>query len=161
MITTLLQLLHSNTSGIGQSKLFDEQTFYPKFMRDIEKAGAEIVIESPFITSKRLNCLLPALRSAKSKRVRVAINTRDPQEHNEAMRVDALKAISQLQHVGIQVIFTKRHHRKVAIIDRKILYEGSLNILSQNNSREFMRRFESRSMAWQIIRFAKLDNLIS
>lgn len=161
MIITLLQHLHNNVSDVGESKLYDEDTFYPRLLRDINRAGAEIIIESPFVTCKRLGCLLPALQVAKSKRIRVAVNTRDPNEHNDTMRTDALKAISQLQHLGIQVIFTKGHHRKVAIIDRKILYEGSLNILSQNNSREFMRRIGSRTIAWQLIRFAKLDDLIS
>ncbi len=161
MITRLLQRFHNGISDISESKLFDEDTFYPRLLRDINKAGAEIIIESPFVTSKRLKCLLPALKRAKSKRVRVAINTRDPQEHNDVMRLDALKALSQLQHLGIQVIFTEGHHRKVAIIDRKILYEGSLNILSQNSSREFMRRTESQAMAWQVVRFAKLEELIS
>jgi len=161
MITTLLQRLHNSVFDISESKLFDEDTFYPEFLRDLGKSGAEVIIESPFITSKRLAGILPALRVAKSKRIRVVVNTRDPLEHSDMMRSDALKAISQLQHLGVQVIFTKGHHRKVAVIDRKVLYEGSLNILSQNNSREFMRRIESSAAAWQIIRFVRLDDLIS
>lgn len=161
MIPALLRHLQSNVSGINQSKLLDEDTFYPKFICDINKAGAELIIESPFITTKRLICLLPALKAAKSRRVRVVINTKDPEEHNDLMQKDAYKAISQLQHLGIQVIFTRDLHRKLAIIDRKVFYEGSLNILSQNSSHELMRRTESTSLAWQIIRFAKLDELIS
>jgi hypothetical protein len=38
-----------------------------------------------------------------------------------------------LQKLGVQVLYTSGHHRKLAIIDREILYEGSLNIPSQND----------------------------
>ena len=47
-------------------------------------------------------------------------------------------------------------HQKVAIIDDRICWEGSLNILSFANSRELMRRFESRIEAqaiWDNLRF--------
>ena len=50
-------------------------------------------------------------------------------------------------------VFIKGLHRKVVVIDREILYEGSLNILSQNNSIEMMRRIESVNMCWRLARF--------
>jgi len=46
-----------------------------------------------------------------------------------------------------------RHHRKLAIIDRNILWEGSLNILSQKKSREFMRRLEGGGFAVDLLNF--------
>jgi predicted regulator of amino acid metabolism with ACT domain len=76
------------------------------------------------------------------------------------MRYEAREALSTLQHMGIHVVFTESHHRKLAIIDRKVLYEGSLNILSQNNSREIMRRIESAQLAWQMARFVAVDKFV-
>jgi hypothetical protein len=52
------------------------------------------------------------------------------------------------------------HHRKLAIIDRRLLWEGSLNMLSQNDSCEIMRRIESNSLATQMIHFARLDKYL-
>ena len=75
-------------------------------------------------------------------------------------REEAHRAVASLQHYGIQVIYIQGHHRKLAIIDRQILYEGSLNILSQNNSREIMRRIESRELAWQMARFVDIDRVL-
>jgi phosphatidylserine/phosphatidylglycerophosphate/cardiolipin synthase-like enzyme len=104
---------------------------------------------------------MPALQKLKSKHARITINTRDPETHDgENMRSDARFALSKLQHMGINVLFTSGHHRKLAIIDRTILYEGSLNILSQNNSCEVMRRIESARLAWQMIRFVKIDDFV-
>jgi phosphatidylserine/phosphatidylglycerophosphate/cardiolipin synthase-like enzyme len=144
------------------SKLYDQGTFYPVFLKDLAKCHSEVIIECPFITSRRLKTLLPILEKLKARKVRIAINTRDPRTHDEGYRQDdAHEAISQLQYMGVQVLYTGNHHRKVAILDRSILYEGSLNILSQNDSCEMMRRIESAQLAWQMVRFIGVDHLLA
>jgi phosphatidylserine/phosphatidylglycerophosphate/cardiolipin synthase-like enzyme len=142
--------------------LLNEETFYPSFLKDLGNCQREVIIESPFITHRRLCMLLPTLEKLKARKVRVAINTKNPDEHdNSHVRLEATEALATLQHLGIQVLYTSGHHRKLAILDRKVLYEGSLNILSQNNSCEVMRRIESVSLAWQMVRFADLDRLLA
>lgn len=143
------------------SKLLNEKTFYPALLKDLNKCHAELIIECPFVTSRRLTGLLPALQKLKSRKVRIIINTRDPQAHDEEhRRLDAHRALSQLQQMGIQVLYTGNHHRKLVIIDRSILYEGSLNVLSQSDSAEVMRRIESAELSWQMIRFVGVDKYI-
>ncbi len=143
------------------SKLFDEGTFYSAFERDLKACQQEVLIESPFATSRRLGMLMPIFEKLKSRSVRIAVNTRDPEEQNEEyLRDEARLAISKLQHIGVHVLYTTGHHRKLAILDRKILYEGSLNILSQNNSCEVMRRIESVQLAWQMAKFVKIDKFV-
>jgi HKD family nuclease len=144
------------------SKLYNEETFYPNFLKDLGDCHSEVIIECPFITSRRLNMLLPTLEKLKARKVRIAINTRDPRTHDEGYwQEDAHEAISKLQHMGIQVLYTGNHHRKLVILDRRILYEGSLNVFSQNNSSEVMRRIESVSLAWQMVRFVGIDHLLA
>lgn len=143
------------------SKLYDQGSFYPAFLKDLANCHSEVIIECPFITSRRLKTLLPVLEKLKDRKVRIAINTRDPRTHDEGYHQnDAHEAISKLQHIGVQVLYTGNHHRKVAILDRSILYEGSLNILSQNDSCEVMRRIESVPLAWQMVRFIGIDRLL-
>lgn len=155
-----LKLLSQSPTELLTSTLYDENTFYDRFNRDLKQCQQELIIESPFITNKRLSSLLLTLEKLKDRAVRVTINTRDPEEHdNNYLRYEAQQAIATLQHSGIHVLYTTGHHRKLAIIDRSILYEGSLNILSQNNSCEVMRRIESVQLAWQMARFVKIDKL--
>ncbi len=65
-----------------------------------------------------------------------------------------------LQELGVEVLITGGHHRKLAIIDQQILYEGSLNILSQNDSCEVMRRIYSEQLADQMLVFVGLEKFI-
>lgn len=143
------------------STLYDQDTFYPKFARDLQQCSSEVVIESPFITGRRLGILMPIFKKLRARGVSVAINTRHPQEQeDDFMRYEAQQAVTALQNMGILVFHTGGHHRKLAILDRRILFEGSLNILSQSQSCEIMRRIESQAMAQQMIVFTKLHKLI-
>lgn len=156
---SLLKRQNGQADLLG-SKLFSDNDFYPAFQKDLQKCQHEVIIESPFITQRRLATLSPTLQKLKAKGVKVIVNTRDPLECDEEYaREDATRAISTLQHMGVQVLFTGKHHRKLAILDRNILWEGSLNILSQNESCEIMRRIGSTQLAWQMARFIAIDKL--
>jgi len=125
------------------SKLCDQDTFYKAFLDDLSKAKIEVIIESPFITAKRMTLLLPIFKKLRKRGVKLIINTKPLYEHEPDFYVQAEQAIIQLQELGALVLFTGGHHRKLAVIDKRIAWEGSLNILSQNNSCEFMRRIFS------------------
>lgn len=142
------------------STLFDENTFYWAFMRDLGFCRSEAVIESPFITSNRVASLLPIFGKMRSRGVRLTIITRDPSQHDAPFDAQAERAIDILLDQGVHVIYMGNHHRKLAIIDRKLLWEGSLNILSQNDSCEIMRRIQSQPLAEQMMGFAGIDKLL-
>lgn len=143
---------------MNNSKLFDNNTFYRAFERDLRRARQSVIIESPFITSRRMEHLLPILTKLRRKGVRVVVNTRNPEEHNEEYMIQAENAVAAMQNMGVKVLYTVKHHRKLAIIDDEILWEGSLNILSQGDSCEVMRRTVSSSLVWQMTCFIKLNN---
>lgn len=76
------------------SKLYNENTVYPALMKDMKKCQSELIIESPFITNRRLQQLLPIFQKLKNRRVRVVVNTRNPREQDdEYRREDNLSAI--------------------------------------------------------------------
>jgi phosphatidylserine/phosphatidylglycerophosphate/cardiolipin synthase-like enzyme len=143
------------------SRLFDEKSFYQTFLKDLEDCKEEVIIESPYITSKRADMLIPVFNALLSKEVRIYVMTRDPQEHEESMEEQSEETISLFERMGVQVLLCiGNHHRKLAILDRKILWEGSLNILSQGHSREIMRRIESEELALEMFDFLKLQKFI-
>jgi len=143
-----------------QSGLFDQATFYPAFNRDLKDCVEELIIESPFITLNRISLLMPVLTKLRKRGVRVVINTRNPIEHDYDYQLQAEDAIDWLQSIGIKVLFTIKHHRKLAIIDRAMVWEGSLNILSHYDSCEIMRRVNSRVEAEIMVNFLKLHKYL-
>ena len=142
------------------SLLYDESTFYQAFMHDLQRCERELIIESPFVTSSRMETLYPIFKRILDRGIKIYIITRDPSDHDETIRHQATNEILFATEMGINVVLLRgNHHRKLAIIDRKVSWEGSLNILSQGNSKEIMRRIESIRMTEELICFLKLDKL--
>jgi phosphatidylserine/phosphatidylglycerophosphate/cardiolipin synthase-like enzyme len=140
------------------STLYNEITFYKRFIADLYQAEEEVIIESPFISTKRLTKLVPVFEMLIKRNIQVCIITRDPLENDSGMAENAEKGIRYFEKLGVQVLIIKGgHHRKLAMIDREILWEGSLNILSQSNSREFMRRLESKELTDDLFKFLQFD----
>ena len=142
---------HSNNN------LYDQNSFYAAFIKDVKHSNTRVIIESPFMTTKRINQLSPILSRLIRRGVIVAINTKPVEEHNTLLSNMAYSGIAILQDIGVKVIVTAGHHRKLAVIDDDIIWEGSLNILSQNDSCEIMRRICSKQMTSQMLRFLNLD----
>lgn len=118
-----------------KTSLYDEKTFYYTFLSDLESCQKEIIIESPFITSKRMKTFWPIFKKLISNNKKIYIITRNPKEHIKNYEIQSEIEIQKMESLGIQVLICKgKHHRKLAIIDRSILWEGSLNILSQIKS---------------------------
>ncbi|OIP86310.1 hypothetical protein AUK57_00865 [Candidatus Saccharibacteria bacterium CG2_30_41_52] len=122
------------------SSLFNQDTFYKSFIKDLKNASNLVLIESPFITEKRLVLFIPVFEKLIKRGVRIIINTKPSEEHNPLLYDQVLWAVGEMQNIGAEVFMTVGHHRKLAIIDGSILWEGSLNILSQYDSCEVMRR---------------------
>lgn len=147
-------------SKLLSSCLFNQDDFYDILKRDLLKAKHEVLIESPFVSSKRMNYLMPIFHQLIRNDVRVIINTKPSEEQDADYSRQTEACITKLLELGVEVLVTGGHHRKLAIIDRQILYEGSLNILSQNDSCEIMRRIHSRQLAVQMINFTGISKFI-
>ena len=70
-------------------KMFDEQSFYRAFEKDLYLARRSVIIESPFITLRRIDEPLPVLTKLRRKGVAVTINTRNPIEHDAEYETQA------------------------------------------------------------------------
>ncbi len=155
------KLFETSPKSLLTSKLFDEITFYDTFIKDLKRCEEEVIIESPYIACLRMKSLDPIFQKLVKKGIKVYVITRNPIEHSESLAKQAELEISIFEEYDVQVLLCRgNHHRKLAIIDRQILWEGSLNILSQGNSREIMRRIESYELTMQMFKFLKLERVL-
>ncbi len=84
MIFNLFRNREANNPFL-MSKLYDETTFYPQFIKDLEKTKEEVIIECPFISCKRMILLDPVFKRLVKRGVKIYVITRDPKEHSESM----------------------------------------------------------------------------
>ena len=148
-----------DTQGLCSSRLFNNESFYKSFTSDLRYAKQRVYIESPFITKRRIDELLPAFEGLRRRGIAVIVNTRCPDEHDGEYVRQASDGIQAMQELGVKVLYTVKHHRKLAVID-DVLWEGSLNILSQNDSCEIMRRIVSAKLSYQMIDFIGVSSYL-
>lgn len=142
------------------SGLYDEKTFYSPFFKDLLGCNREIIIESPFITCERMKVFRSLFNKLLENKVKIYVFTRDPKVHEPRLAIQSEVEIANFERIGVQTFICEgNHHRKLAILDRKILWEGSLNILSQNYSREIMRRMEGEE-AQEMFNFLKFSKFV-
>lgn len=137
----------------GAAGAFTEGTFYPAFMHDLARAKRSIVILSPFATVAGAGRWVDALRAAALRGVAVRVLTRPGSEAGGGTAEEVSELIDGFRKVGINVDLRTRMHEKIAILDGRVLWHGSLNILSHRDTHESMLRLESPSACSQVARF--------
>ena len=83
------------------SRLYNENTFYPTFLRDLKSCRKEVNIERPYMTTARTKCLLPILTKLVRRGVKVTVNTRFPGHHDQLLRIQAWVVAKQLKHIEV------------------------------------------------------------
>ena len=131
--------------------IFDNQTFLPVYKNDLLNAEREILIVSPFVTKRRVSQMLPFLNAALDRKVKVGIVTRPLADFKEKDRPTLEETLALLVTAGVQVIFKSNIHQKFAICDQKIVWYGSINLLSFGRAEESIMRLESASIADELL----------
>ncbi|MBM2820604.1 MAG: hypothetical protein HW405_364 [Candidatus Berkelbacteria bacterium] len=142
--------------------LYDEKTFYRAFTKDLLNANNEVVIYSPFVSKYRSEYFTKTLIALRRRNIAVFIFTRPLEEVDYLMRSEVECAVKDYETLGACMIYLSGLiHQKAAIIDREILWEGSLNILSQRESKEMMRRTADEDLAMQVMSHLGLNKKLA
>jgi hypothetical protein len=138
-------------------ELFTERNFWAQFFQDLKTVKERLIILSPFLSIRRSSIFMDYFQAMVGRGVEIRIYSRPRNQQIGEMANQAEVVIGQLRSIGANVIERRNMHQKVAILDNAIAWEGSLNILSQRDTGEHMRRFEGPSAIEEIIRNLDLD----
>lgn len=105
-----------------ENNLYNEITFYKKFMGDLYDAKREIIIFSPYIAKFRMDYYKKVIDKLRSRNVDIFIFTRPIEEYDNIIRPQIQVIFERLEEMGVCVYHPGRYiHQKAAIIDREIL----------------------------------------
>ncbi|ACV62324.1 type III restriction protein res subunit [Desulfofarcimen acetoxidans DSM 771] len=132
--------------------IFDKSDFLPVFSNDLVNAGREILIVSPFVTKRRTLQMLQYLDAALRKKIRVIVVTR-PVEDSRNKDKSALKnVLDSMKSAGISLILKSDIHQKFAVVDQRIVWYGSINLLSFGSAEESIMRLDSPNISHGLLR---------
>ena len=131
--------------------IFDNSNFLPVYSNDIMNASREILIVSPFATKKRTFQMAKNLKIAYANNVNIIILTRPAEEYKLKDLSTWQEAIDELKSSGATLVLKSNIHQKFAIIDQKIIWYGSINLLSYGSAEESMMRIINPGIASELI----------
>ena len=132
--------------------IFDKDNFLPVFINDIAVAKKEIAIVSPFVRKRRSVQMIKHLKIALDKNIRVIVVTRPVEAFKAEDRIALQSVLDLLTNNGVHVIFKPDIHQKFAIMDQKMVWYGSINLLSYGSAQESIMRIESSNIANELIK---------
>ena len=131
--------------------IFDKSNFLPVYVNDMANAVREILVVSPFVTRKRTVQMLPHLQTAVQRRVTVVVVTRPIEDFRGKDTAALREALAMLEQAGVTVRFKTNIHQKFAVMDQKIVWYGSINLLSFGSAEESIMRLESLNIACELM----------
>jgi len=85
-------------------------------------------------------------------KVKIILVTR-PVEDFQGKDITALQeTLDALKTAGISLVYESNIHQKFAVMDQKIVWYGSINLMSFGSAEESIMRFESYNIANELIK---------
>ncbi len=81
--------------------------------------------------------------------------TRPPEDFKEKDGAALRETLKTLDSSGVCVVFRSKIHQKFAVIDQKIVWYGSINLLSYGVVEESLMRLESPNIANELTKVAE------
>ena len=132
--------------------IFNNTNFLPVYHNDMMNAAREAVIVSPFVTRRRAFQMLPNMEAALAKRVSVVVVTRPTNAYKDKDRPALEETLASLKDTGVRLLFKANIHQKFAVIDQKIVWYGSVNLLSYGSAQESIMRLETPNIAQELMK---------
>ncbi|WP_366557061.1 DEAD/DEAH box helicase family protein [Desulfosporosinus sp. BICA1-9] len=131
--------------------IFDKSNFLSVYTNDIINAAREILIVSPFVTKRRTLQMMQHLKLALENKVKVIVITRPIGDFKDKDTSALQGTLDLLQVAGVSLVFKSNIHQKYAVIDQRIVWYGSINLLSFGSAEESIMRLDSPNIANELI----------
>ncbi len=146
-----------STQNIDGSIICKEDVFFDYFLNDIKLCKERLIIYSPFMTYNRVGDLLKNFKEAISRNVEIIVITKSLSDRNKRDVQTYQKIEEELKSIGVNIVYKKGMHEKLVFIDDIIVWNGSLNALSNSgNTSEIMHRIRNDKITKE---FEELHNI--
>ncbi len=159
----ILSLQPADLRGLGRpvdidlethrTGLFKQKDFETVFGTDVGQAKASVVIFSGFVTPERIGRYGDLFRQKILEGVKIRCVTRPPQYNGSIPTERGKEALDALEGIGVVVDCRRDIHQKIAIVDGRVVWFGSLNPLSHTaRTDEIMMRVLAPGFASEVAR---------
>lgn len=131
---------------------FDIETYYKPFRDDCINAHSEIIISSPYVSSAGVERLIRDGLCSDDERVSIKLITFPPAHYSEDIKLIIEALHNKLVTAGIEIRYEEHIPSKYAVIDKEIIWYGSMNLVSTIKEDDDEMRIVNKDVAYSLIK---------
>ena len=143
-------------SGIHGEKqkanaIYDMDNYSSVFWKDISQAESEVIISSPRLNTEKVLRLISVLDKPLENGVKAVVITWHLDAYMYGRDDVRMELMERLRLAGIKVHLVEKSCEHYAVIDRKTVWYGSMNLLSKEDVEDNLMRVQSEEIATELM----------
>lgn len=131
--------------------IFDSISYRDVYWNDLLRSKREIVISSPVISFRKIDELLKNLGDKQDQGIKITVITWNPDAYGYGDASYWSMLQEQMRTSGIEIQTAEDYCEHYCIIDRKIVWYGSMNFLGKEDADDNLMRICSESVASELM----------
>lgn len=137
---------NENTNAI-----FDIDTYLDVFQRDMLSAKNEIIISSPAISGNKVDKIIELLKEKQLSGLNIVIVTWKPDVYGYGDSAYWMELQERMRKTGFEMNLVEDYCDHYCIVDKEIVWYGSMNFLGKEDSEDNLMRVCSKSIASELL----------
>ena len=131
--------------------IFDCENYLETYKKDLLQADKNIIISSPVISGAKVYELISLLCDKQVAGVEITIVTWEPDSYGFGDAAFWMQLHEEMRQAGFYLKTVEESCEHFAIVDQKIVWYGSMNLLSKSNAEDTMMRVHSKKIAMELM----------
>lgn len=131
--------------------IYDIDTYSDIFWRDIAESKSNVVVSSPRLNNDKVNRIIAELERRQESGVRVTIVTWHPDSYKYGRDDVRMELMERLRKAGFEIRLVEDNCEHYAVIDKEIVWYGSMNLLSKEDVDDNLMRVCSKDIAAELL----------
>jgi len=155
-LRTYKQIGYEVYAGVASEKteknaIFDMDTYKAVYEQDLLEANEEIILSSPVISGKKVEELMKLLKEKQELGLRIVIITWKPDCYGYGDSEYWLELQERMRKVGFEMNLVEDYCEHYCIVDKEIVWYGSMNFLGKEDAEDNLMRICSQTIAAELM----------
>ena len=131
--------------------IYDFETYAETFWRDVVEAKSDVIISSPRLNTEKVSLIIEKMSKKQECGVKTIIVTWHPDAYKYGRDDVRMGLMEKLRKAGFEIRLVEDDCEHYAVIDKEIVWYGSVNLLSKEDVEDNLMRVCSKSIAAELL----------
>ena len=131
--------------------IYDMESYSDVFWKDIAEAKHDVIISSPTLNNEKVKRIILELENKQELGIKATVVTWHPDVYKYGRDDVRMDLLERLRKAGFEIRFVEENCEHFAVIDKEIVWYGSVNLLSKEDAEDNLMRVCSKDIAAELL----------